>query len=52
MESEDMSVFKSYLRGLLRQLLEIKKALDDGDVAGAREKLDSVIEDTQRGIED
>jgi len=52
METEQMAVFKSYLRELLGNLLEIKKALDDGDIERAKEKLNTVIENTQKGIED
>jgi len=49
---EDMSVFKSYLRRLLHDLKELKKALQNQDHARAEELIDSLITDTQKGLED
>lgn len=49
---EDMSVFKSFLRGLMRQLKELKKALDEQDFERAENIVDNLIDDTQKGIED
>lgn len=47
-----MSVFKSFLRGLMRQLKELKKALDEQDFERAENIVDNLIDDTQKGIED
>lgn len=52
MEDNDMSVFKSYLRQLLRNLKEIQKAQEQGDIETAKELLQNLISDTQKGIED
>ena len=52
MEKEEMSVFKSYLRRLLQDLKDLKKALKEKDYKKADEMIDSLIEDTQNGIED
>lgn len=49
---EEMAVFKSFLRGLLRQLQALKKALDSGDTETAQRLLSEIIDDTQKGIED
>lgn len=49
---EDMSVFKSFLRGLMRQLKELKKALDEQEFERAENIVDNLIDDTQKGIED
>ncbi len=49
---EDMSVFKSFLRGLLRQLVELQKAIKNKDFDQADKLVSQLIEDTQRGIED
>lgn len=49
---EEMAVFKSYCRKLLRVLLELKKALDQGDIAEAKRLTDELIKDTQADIED
>ena len=52
MKGEDMSVFKSYLRQLLVQLQDLRKAIQDGDGAKAEEIVDILIRNTQAGIED
>ena len=49
---EEMAVFKSYLRSLLRQLKELKEALAEKDLEKADLLIDQLIEDTQKGIED
>ncbi len=49
---EEMAVFKSFLRGLLRQLVELKKAIKAKDFSLAEQLVDRLIEDTQKGIED
>ena len=51
-EENSMSVFKSYLRRLLKELEEIKKANDNKDDKKVREIVGRLIEDTQKGIED
>lgn len=49
---EEMSVFKSYLRRLLQDLKDLKKALENKEYDKASEMTDKLIEDTQKGIED
>lgn len=51
-EKEEMAVFKSFLRSLMRQLKALEKALDDGDIDKAKTLVNEIIEDTQDGIED
>ena len=48
----DMSVFKSYLRRLLQDLKDLKKALKDKDYEKAEEITETLIDDTQKDIED
>lgn len=50
--SEESIIFKGYLRGLKRQFLTMKNALDAGDYDKAEKLLGELIEDTQKGIED
>ena len=45
--SEDMSVFKSYLRRLLQDLKDLKEVYEK-----AEKMVDQLIDDTQKGIED
>ena len=52
METNDMSVFKSYLRNLLRRLKELEKAFIAKDEEKVKELIRELIEDTQSGIED
>lgn len=52
MENEDMSIFKSYLRRLLRDLENLQKALQKKDEDTAEEILKNLIKDTKDGIED
>lgn len=51
MENE-MSVFKSYLRQLLRRLKELKEANDTGDQEKVKRIIQELLEDAQSGIED
>lgn len=51
-ESEEMSVFKSYLRSLLRDLQDIEKDLNQEEIENAKEKIEKLLSDTQKGIED
>lgn len=51
-ESEEMSVFKSYLRSLLRDLQDIEKDLNQEEIENAKEKIENLLSDTQKGIED
>lgn len=50
--SEDMSVFKSYLRRLLQDLKDLKEVLKSKDYEKAEKMVDQLIDDTQKGIED
>jgi hypothetical protein len=52
MENEDMAVFKSYLRKLMRDLKDIKRALNNKDYDKANVLVDNLINDTQQDIED
>ena len=49
---EEMAVFKSYLRSLMRELKDLKEALQSKDYEKAEKLVDNLIEDTQQGIED
>lgn len=49
---EEMSIFKGYLRSLMRQLKELKSALDANDNEKAKKLVNELIEDTQKNIED
>ena len=51
-EENSMSVFKSYLRRLLKELKDIEKAFEEKNDDQVRESLKQLIEDTQKGIED
>ena len=51
-EENSMSVFKSYLRRLLKELKDIEKAFEEKNDDQVRESLRQLIEDTQKGIED
>ncbi len=50
--NEEMAVFKSYLRRLIRDLKDLKKAIEAEDKARALRLIDELIEDTQKDIED
>ena len=47
-----MSVFKSYLRRLLQDLKDIKEALNAQDYEKANQIIGTLIDGTQKGIED
>lgn len=49
---EDVAVFKSYLRRLLRDLKDIKKAIKEKDLKEAERLIDDLITDTQKDIKD
>ena len=49
-EVEEMSVFKSFLRSLMRQLKALEKALLENDTQKAKKIVSEIIEDTQKGI--
>ena len=50
--TEEMAVFKGYLRSLMRQLKLLKKAIEEKDFESAKKLIDELIEDTQSNIED
>ena len=52
MRNEDMSVFKSYLRRLLQDLKDLEKVLKDKEYEKADKMVETLINDTQKGIED
>ena len=47
-----MSVFKSYLRRLLQDLKDLKKALREKDYSHAEELVETLITDTEHGLQD
>ena len=49
---EEMVAFKSYLRRLMRDLKDLKKAIREKNSEEAERLIDDLIEDTQKGIED
>lgn len=51
-KKEEMAVFKSYLRRLMRDLKDLKKAIQEKDFVEAERLIDDLIEDTQKDIED
>lgn len=52
MNGEETTIFKGYLRGLMRQLKLLKNAIDSENVQDAKKLIDEIIEDTQNDIED
>ena len=50
-EVEEMSVFKSFLRSLMRQLKALEKALLENDTQKAKKIVSEIIEDTQKGTQ-
>lgn len=50
--SEEMAVFKAYLRNLMRQLKQLKKEIQEKNFENAEKLIDELIEDTQNSIED
>ena len=49
---ETVAVFKSYLRRLMRDLIDLKKAIKEKNLEEAERLIDDLIEDTQKDIED
>lgn len=49
---EEIAIFRSYLRKLMRDLKDIKKALSEKDMEKAETLIEDLIEDTQKDIED
>lgn len=49
---EEMAVFKSYLRRLMRDLKDLKKAIQEKNCEEAERLINDLIEDTQKDIED
>lgn len=47
-----MSVFKSYLRQLIRQLKALKKAADENNQEEVKRIIDELLKDAQDGLED
>lgn len=47
-----MSVFKSYLRQLIRQLVALKKANDNGEQQEVKRIIEELLKDAQDGLED
>lgn len=47
-----MSVFKSYLRLLIRQLKALKKAEEEGNREEVKRIIDELLKDAQNGLED
>ena len=47
-----MSVFKSYLRQLIRQLNALKKAADAEDMEEVKRIINELLKDAQDGLED
>lgn len=48
----EIAVFKGYLRSLMRQLKQLKSALDSNNIDEAKQLINELIEDTQNNIED
>lgn len=49
---DEMPVFKSYLRRLIRDLKDVREALRNKQYDRAEKLLDDLIDDTQKDIED
>ena len=43
-------VFKSYLKRLLRNLTDVKKAIKNDDMDKANELVDQILDETQNGV--
>ena len=50
--NEDIIMFKSYLRSLMRQLKLLKKGIENNDINEAQKLINELIEDTQNDIDD
>ncbi len=48
---EDMKEFVAYLRRLKRDIEDVEKALESGDIEKAKELLSTLKDDTQKDIE-
>ena len=48
---EDMKEFVAYLRRLKRDIEDVEKALESGDIEKAKELLGTLKDDTQKDIE-
>lgn len=51
MDNENMAIYKGYLRKLMRDLKDVKKALINEDLNQAKKIIDILIEDTQQDLE-
>ena len=51
-EENSLSVFKSYLRGLLNELKDLRNAINKDDKERVQELLERLIDNTQKEIED
>jgi hypothetical protein len=51
MEKETNLIFKSYLRFLLRDLKNIKKAIETENLKEAEDLINEIIKDTQKDVE-
>ena len=49
---DQMPVFKSYLRRLIRDLKDVREALRNKQYEKAEKLLDALIDDTKKDIED
>lgn len=49
---EEMAVFKSYLRRLMRDLVDLENAIKEKNLEKAEKLIHDLIEDTQKDIED
>lgn len=49
--NEEALIFKAYLRALLRQLKQLKKAMDDNNLQEAQKLINELIADTQNNID-
>lgn len=49
---DEISMFKGYLRSLIRLLKNVKKAADENNIEEVRRLVNELIEDTQKNIED
>lgn len=49
--NEETLIFKAYSRGLLRQLEQLKKEVNDNNLQEAQNLIDELIADTQNNID-
>lgn len=50
--NEDAAIFKCYLRSLMRQLKQLKTAINNNNTEESQKLINELIEDTQNNIED